>query len=149
MPEKVSPSHIAVVVPALSPGDNFVPYVEKILAKGFNRVVIVNDGSPKKFDQVFSTLEDLPGVKILQHQRNLGQGASLKSAYRLILEERGTVQGVVTADADGQHSIEDVVRLANSLSLNDSEAEVIIGSRALQSSDIPWKSRLGNSIKVQ
>lgn len=146
MPEKVSPSHIAVVVPALSPGENFVLYVEKILAKGFNRVVIVNDGSPKKFDQVFSTLEDLPGVKILQHQRNLGQGASLKSAYRLILEERGTVQGVVTADADGQHSIEDVVRLANSLSLNDSEAEVIIGSRALQSSDIPWKSRLGNSI---
>lgn len=144
--EKDLRSGIAVVIPALSPGEFFVSYVETILSKGFNRVIIVNDGSPKRFDDVFKTLQGLEGVQILQHKRNLGQGASLKNAFRLLLEEREKVQGVVTADADGQHSIEDVVRIANSLTLSDSEAEVVIGSRALQSSDIPWKSRVGNSI---
>jgi len=53
----------------------------------------------------------------------------------------------VTADADGQHAIEDVLNVADSLtsdSLDDLTAT--IGSRDLTSREIPWKSRVGNGI---
>lgn len=142
-----SRKQIAVVIPALNPGDQFPSYVKKLIEKGFSRIIIVDDGSRKEFDDNFSKVEHLPEVKLLRHTTNAGQGASLRTAYKAILSSPGACLGVVTADADGQHAIEDVVRLADSvIASHESESGVIVGSRELHTKDIPWKSRLGNTL---
>jgi dolichol-phosphate mannosyltransferase len=142
-----SRARIAVVIPALSPGAEFPAYVSKLIAAGFNRIVVVNDGSAQEFDSVFDSVEKSPIVTVLRNKRNLGQGASLKTAYRHLVGDPGGLIGVVTADADGQHAIQDVVKVADSLTSESSEnLTATIGARDLTSHEIPWKSRVGNSI---
>jgi putative flippase GtrA len=52
--------------------------------------------------------------------------------------------GCVTADADGQHTPEDIVRVA--LRLTENRESLILGSREFSGENVPWKSRMGNRI---
>lgn len=138
---------VAVVVPALGPGNHFPKYVGQLLRSGFRRIVVVDDGSGQEFAEVFGQIEKEPGVTVIRQLKNSGQGASLKTAYQHLLADPKDLIGVVTADADGQHSIEDVVRVADFiLTQDDHRSAVVVGSRALNSKDIPWKSRFGNTL---
>lgn len=142
-----SRGRIAVVIPALSPGRQFPLYVERLVEAGFTRIVVVDDGSSNEFEDTFQKIAQSEVVEVLRHPSNAGQGASLKTAYKHLLTNRGETIGVITADADGQHALEDVIRMADSL-LNGEAADsaAIIGSRALNSKEIPWRSRLGNTV---
>jgi len=75
-----SRARIAIVIPALSPGAEFASYVADLIGAGFRRIVVVNDGSKQEFDPVFDSVGKSPLVTVLRHKRNLGQGASLKTA---------------------------------------------------------------------
>jgi len=50
--------------------------------------------------------------------------------------------GVVTADADGQHAVKDIVAVAQRL--RDTPDALVIGTRRFVG-EVPWRSRLGNS----
>src|SRR5262249_48689692 len=60
------------------------------------------------------------------HPRNLGYGASLRTAFRAALE--GGYEGIVTLDCDGQHEPSRIPILARRLD----EADIVSGSRYLQ-----------------
>lgn len=142
-----SRARIAVVIPALSPGTEFPPYISELIGAGFSRIIVVNDGSSLEFDRVFDSVGNSPLVTVLSHKRNLGQGASLKTAYKHLIDNPGALIGAVTADADGQHAIEDILNVADSLvDKNLDHLTATIGSRELTSRKIPWKSRVGNGI---
>lgn len=52
--------------------------------------------------------------------------------------------GCITADSDGQHKPEDVLKCAKLFYENTDR--LIMGSRNFDSEDIPWKSKLGNEL---
>jgi putative flippase GtrA len=52
--------------------------------------------------------------------------------------------GVITADADGQHMIEDIVKVSNILE-ND-EDSLVLGCREFDSKQVPFKSKFGNTL---
>ncbi len=54
------------------------------------------------------------------------------------------VTGIITADADGQHTVPDCIRLAEKLA--EGKRAVYLGSRDFNLPDIPPKSRTGNKI---
>ena len=75
---------------------------------------------------------------------NQGKGRALKTAFSCLLNEYKPeeISGVVTVDADGQHSPEDPKRVAEALL---EEEALILGTRNF-SKDTPFKSRYGNHI---
>ena len=86
-------------------------------------VVVVNDGSSDRTSRVLSRL----AVHHLDHPINLGQGASLQTGISYALK-RGA-RYIVTYDADGQHSPEDIPRLVEPI--RRGECDVVLGSRFL------------------
>ena len=145
--EKTLRAQIAVVIPALNPTSNFSKYVAELVEAGFTRIIVIDDGSSLDFQKIFLELDQSKAATVLRHEKNRGQGASLKTAYGHLIADSENLVGVVTADADGQHAIQDVVKVADSLiALPAGQAGVVIGTRDLTSSQIPWKSRIGNSI---
>jgi len=54
------------------------------------------------------------------------------------------MDGVVTADADGQHTPEDIYRIARQLSLQ--EKTLILGVRNFRGNNVPKRSYLGNTV---
>jgi glycosyltransferase involved in cell wall biosynthesis len=105
-------------------------------------VLVVNDGSGREFNGVFDTLRGMPGVEVIEHAVNLGKGAALKTGFNHALVAWPGAVGVVTADADGQHAPEDIVRVARALV--ESPSDLVLGVRQFR--QVPLRSLVGNRI---
>ncbi len=140
----MEPQQAAVLIPSLEPDDKLLPYVKKLLEQGFSRIVVVDDGSGPSYQPVFHGLAALHGCFVLHHPKNLGKGDALKTGFAYIKKEWPDCPGVVTADSDGQHTVQDVWALA--LRLSEGEEGLLLGTRDFSLSHVPGKSRVGNRI---
>lgn len=134
---------IAAAVPAYKPGRHFLELVTALAKTGIERIMVVNDGSGPDFDEIFRRVADLPRVHVIRHGVNLGKGAALKTALNFAMAEFPEVAGVVTADADGQHHIDDILAVASTL-LRHPDA-LILGVRQFDRT-VPPRSRFGNTL---
>ena len=132
---------IYVVIPAYEPDGRLLSLLESITRQTNYVPVIVDDGSGPKYAPIFRLAAEYGTV--ITHEKNFGKGDALKTAYAYIEEHEPGVCGIVTADADGQHSLEDIVSVANCLIRNPEK--LILGSRKFRGK-VPFKSRFGNLI---
>ena len=86
----------------------------------------------------------MPQVTLLQHHVNLGKGRALKTAFNYYLNYFPDGIGVVTADGDGQHAPEDIIKCVERL--RHSPEALILGVRDFSGKDVPLRSRVGNKI---
>jgi glycosyltransferase involved in cell wall biosynthesis len=134
----------AVVIPALNPSPGLPATVRSLLARGVSRVIVVNDGSDPSCKGLFREIGGLEGCTLLVHDRNLGKGRALKTAFGHFLEHCSSLDGVVTADADDQHSVDDIVALCRTVSSGD--GSLVLGMRDFRQKDVPSPNHLGNSL---
>lgn len=135
--------HSIIAIPALNPDIRLVDMVRE-LTQGGATVVVVNDGSRQEADAVFQQLEAVNGCTVLHHDANAGKGAALKTAVQYIRDSYPDSAGIVTADADLQHSVRDILRVARAL--EETPCTLILGMRDFSTAGVPWKSRWGNRI---
>ena len=100
---------VCVLIPAYEPEERFAEYAALCAQRG--PLVVVDDGSGPKFAPIFEKIAALPGCTVLHHEQNKGKGAALKTGFAHILRFLTGCEGVVTADCDGQHALQDVQRL--------------------------------------
>jgi len=138
---------IALLIPAYRPAAELPGLVSRLLAEDaaevIGPVVVVDDGSDSGSAAVFHGLSLLPRVTVLRHAVNLGKGAALKTGLNHILVSFPSVLGAVTADADGQHDVPDILAVA--AHLQDHPDTVVLGTRTFRE-NVPLRSRLGNTI---
>jgi len=130
-----------VLLPAYKPDAGLPQLVELLRGRGM-AVLVVDDGSGEVFLPFFQQCEAL-GARVIRHAVNLGKGRALKTGLNEIQLAYPDVTGVITADADGQHTPEDIQKVA--LALQEHPDTLIMGGRAF-SGKVPWKSRAGNSL---
>ena len=143
MEETRAGSPVAAVVPSLNPTRQLTSTVEGLLAAGFARMILVNDGSRPETEEYFQELDRLPQVTLLTHPVNRGKGAAMKTAFTWLLEHWPDCPGVVTVDGDGQHHPEDALACAQKML---AEERVILGCRDFSRPEVPPRSRTGNRI---
>ena len=122
-----------VLIPAYNPGAA-LPELVRRLSERFARIVIVDDGSVSGRDEIAAASRF--AEKVLVHPENRGKGAALKTGLAYI----GRAD-VVTADSDGQHTCEDIERVANALARHG--GGLVLGVRSF-SGRVPFRSRFGN-----
>ncbi len=137
------PAEIPILIPAYKPGEKLVELVTELLKLGVQSIIIVNDGSGPAFDNCFRTVAALANVHVIQHAVNLGKGAALKTGMNYALVKFPGCLGVVSADADGQHHADDIVRVSEKL--RENSTALVLGVRTFDS-QVPWKSRIGNNL---
>ena len=138
------PQDAVMLIPSLEPDDRLPAYVRRLLDKGFQHVVIVDDGSSAAYQPIFAELDAMDGVSVTQHELNRGKGCALKTGYAYIQAHFPAASGVITADADGQHTVEDCWHLAKVLT--EGKRALYLGSRNFNLDHVPPKSRHGNKI---
>ena len=134
--------NVTILIPSYEPEERLVGYVDDLATRGFNRIVVVDDGSGEPFRGIFDRLREKPFCAVLHHDVNRGKGAALKTGYAYIHKRQSDSIGVVTADSDGQHSPEDCVRMAEAL-IEDGDS-VFIGTRDFSLGRVPFRSWFGN-----
>lgn len=126
-----------VLIPAYEPGEALPALTRALMDKGVP-VVVVNDGSATGLEY-FEWIR-AQGAVVLEHGENLGKGRALKTGLAWMAEQG--YEGVVTADADGQHSLEDILRVAQALA--GGSRRLVLGIRDV--SRMPNRSRTGNCL---
>lgn len=141
--QPVSMAHVAVLIPARRLEPALAPLVDALIAAGFGAIVLVDDGSPACDKEQFDSLARLARVHLLRHAVNLGKGRALKTGINYFLTELAGFAGLVTADADGQHTASDILRIAQALL--SSSGRPVLGCRSF-AGEVPFRSRFGNSL---
>jgi len=133
-----------ILIPSLEPDERLPAYIRRLKEAGFGHIVVVDDGSGEEYRPIFRETEEVADTVVLRHEVNRGKGVALKTGYRYITENLPDITGVITADADGQHTVEDCVKLAEALA--GGEKALYLGSRDFSLENVPPKSRNGNRI---
>jgi putative flippase GtrA len=140
-------SRIVILIPAYRPTSALLDTVAGIYAQDggglIGSTVVIDDGSGPEFARLFAQLERMPEVTVVRHAVNLGKGAALKTGFNHALVHWPEAAGVVTADADGQHAVADILSVAGRLAANPDH--LVLGVRAFVG-DVPLRSRIGNQI---
>lgn len=134
-------TEVAVVIPSLDPDEKMTTLIERLKEAGFEKILVVNDGSSSQYDCFYEGAQEL-GCTVLKHAVNWGKGRALKTAFNYFLNELPQYVGMVAVDSDGQHSVEDTIRCAQVL-LEHPDA-LVLGCRDFKKENIPFRSRFGN-----
>lgn len=130
----------AVLIPAYQPDEKLVQVVKSLRERDID-VTVVDDGSGAGYMPVFEQVS-AAGAVVLIHPENKGKGAALKTGIAHI-EKQSYIKGIVTADADGQHTPKDIGLVIDTMIQNP--GVLVIGARAF-SGDVPARSRFGNTL---
>lgn len=136
---------IIIIIPSYKPDKEIMMGFIKEVKEKFKRIIVVDDGSGKEYQHFFKEIEN-QGIVLLKHYENLGKGRAIKTGFNYALNEYEDIVGVVTADCDGQHHIEDIIKCANKLKENP--AKLVIGSRNFNESQVPLRSKFGNKLTI-
>jgi glycosyltransferase involved in cell wall biosynthesis len=131
------------LIPSYQPTVLFCELLEEIRQSDPAPIVVVDDGSGPACRELFERASRVPGTTVLTNAVNLGKGAALKHGMNHILVNHPDCVGVVTADADGQHAVTDILKVANALQAGP--AEVTFGCRDFKR-DVPFRSKIGNVV---
>ena len=131
-----------ILIPAFEPSKKMINLIDELQSITEKPIVVVDDGSGKKYTKIFNNIAK-KGVKVLTHKKNEGKGEAIKTGIRYLIEI-GENQGVVTADCDGQHKPEDIVKVMKKL--EETSKDLILGVRSFNKKNIPLRSRFGNKL---
>lgn len=133
---------IPVIIPAYEPDDKLIGLLRELRKAQIENIVIVDDGSGSACAGIFEQAEKEFGCKVLVHAVNLGKGRALKTAFNYCIRAYSELPGCVTADSDGQHSAECILRCMKAL-WEQPEA-LILGCRDFDEENVPFRSKFGN-----
>lgn len=131
---------LTVVIPAYNEADAVRPTIQELAAtlasSGLeHEIIVVNDGSSDGTGQhVASLADELEAVRLIDHKRNRGYGASLKTGIRAARAEV-----VAITDADGTYPNERLPELYHRLI--EEQADMVVGSRTGEHVHIPLVRR--------
>jgi glycosyltransferase involved in cell wall biosynthesis len=121
-----------VIIPAYNE-EKTVGSIVKIAKKYADEVVVINDGSKDKTEEMAKKA----GAKIIEHEKNKGLGKSLRDGFEYALENDFDI--IITLDADGQHDPKEIPKFIKAI---NEGYDFVLGERDL--SQYPLIKKIGN-----
>ena len=134
---------VPIIIPSYEPDERLNALIESLKGAALGPIVVVDDGSGEKYQKYFEDAK-AAGCVVLMHEVNKGKGRALKDAFSYCIENIPDILGCVTADSDGQHTVDDIEKCVNEL--NRHPECLVMGCRDFSGDDVPWKSSFGNNV---
>jgi glycosyltransferase involved in cell wall biosynthesis len=133
---------LAIIIPAYNEAmtiDQVIQQVERVDFPGVEkRVIVVDDGSSDNTGEIARS----NGAVVIRHLLNRGAGGALGTGFQAALRLGADV--MVTFDADGQHSPDDIGKVIEPI--RTGHADVVIGSRMIDPRGMPWTRQIANHL---
>lgn len=127
---------ISIVIPAYNEEQVIAALLQQIIdlkLADLHEIIVVDDGSK---DATVEQAASVPGVQVVKHPYNIGNGAAVKSGIRAAA---GNI--IILMDGDGQHPPAEIPALLRYID----EYEMVVGARTAQS-QTQWHRDIANGI---
>jgi len=118
-------SGLTVVVPAYNEEVSLKTFLPKVIEhaqrKGYS-IIVVNDGSTDQTGRIIERFATEASVVGLHHKVNRGYGGAIKTGI-----QAAKTEFVITIDADGQHQLDDVDQMYETIVSQN--ADMVVGGR--------------------
>lgn len=128
----------AVLIPAYRPDDALLDTVIDLRETGFDRIVIIDDGSGEEYSALFESLK--AHATVLTHKYARGGGSAIKTGLIHMISSAEPVPVIIT-DSNAAHTVGDIVTIDASLGENPNS--LVLGSRSRR--HFPISNRMGNT----
>lgn len=128
-----------VIIPAYKPDNELIQIVDKLYNNGIG-IIVVDDGSGQEYKEIFDKISDK--AEVIPIVCNSGKGGALKTGMHILMQSHPECEYFVTADADGQHKCEDIIRIFDEL---ERGSEFVLTVRKFRK-DMPFRSKVGNNL---
>jgi glycosyltransferase involved in cell wall biosynthesis len=126
------PDSVSIVIPAYNEAAVIAEVVSALTQAGsWREILVIDDGSADDTGGRAASA----GARVIRHPYNKGNGAAVKTGLRVAKGEY-----VLILDADGQHRVEDALRVVSTLG----EYDLVIGARQ-PSTHATLVRRIGNA----
>ena len=132
-----------ILIPSYNADEKLAALIDRLLAQTLYDIIVVNDGSTPASRPIFEALKR-DRIFVLEHPKNLGKGAALKTGFVFFWNVFPDSVGLVTADGDGQHAVEDIQKVAETLRRQPVENPFLILGQRSFGQEIPLRSQFGN-----
>lgn len=129
----------AVIITIYKKDRRTIELCAKLSELGAEHIVVVNDGCPTG-DEYFNELISI-GCHIVTLDKNSGKGSCIKAGAKYAYENLYNITGFITADADGQHRAEDIMKVSRALEIRPDS--LILGKRDITKSKMSLGHRIG------
>lgn len=119
-------SELTIIMPAYNEAASLPAFLEKLLSYCQHnefKLIIVNDGSSDGSREILDNLEPAEWLQVIHHKLNRGYGSAIKTGV-----ENVDTEYLITIDADGQHTLDDIGKLF--AYLKETDADMVVGKRA-------------------
>lgn len=127
---------VCIIIPTYNNAGTIAQVVEDVKHYA-DDIIVVNDGCT---DDTANILAGIDGIDVVSYMPNRGKGHALKVGFQYALEKG--FDSAITMDADGQHYADDILSFLEAWSQNP--RALIVGSRNLQSKNMPGKNTFAN-----
>lgn len=129
----MNPDNVSIIIPAYNEEEAIGFVVEGLIAAfPTSEIIVVDDCSTDNTRK----LAEEAGARVISHARNSGYGAGLRTGT-----EAADREYVLFCDADGQHTIEDVEKIIDSIG----DEDMVVGARG-QDSHVQLSRRPGKFV---
>ena len=128
--------NICALIPSYNESQTIAPLVKNVKGYGLD-VIVIDDGSS---DQTADLAQEA-GATVIRQNSNQGKGAALKNGFAMVLEKE--YDAVITLDADGQHSPDDLPDFINTYAKGG--ADIVAGNRMKATESMPLIRWLTNN----
>ena len=128
-------SETYITIPLYNDEKMILKVIKSLKNKGYNNIVVVDDGSK---DNGYEVVKKNTDVIVVKHIINRGQGAALQTGMEIAIEKGAKY--IVNFDSDGQHDVKDLDHMLETLI--EGKYDIVLGSRFLQENTIPLKKRI-------
>ncbi len=132
----------ALLIPIYEPDGSSLVFLRTFKQGDFDRFLVIDDGSGERFKAIFDEIAATTVFEVIGYPVNKGKGFALKHGFARLLEKDPDLDYVITADGDGQHAYEDILRVKESAI--EHPGCVIMGNRVFDKKSVPIASKIGH-----
>lgn len=138
--------NVLILIPSFRPTEELIEYIDELIQNNYKSIVVVNDGSPTKYNEIFDNIKLKKECIVLKNEINMGKGFALRKGFEYFKEinKKNDYVGIVTVDSDGQHLVKDIYKIIEGI--NKYPNSLILGSRNFSKNSVPIKSKFGNKV---
>ena len=134
-----------VLIPAYKPDQRLISLCNELSKIEYLNLLVINNGNNDEYLNYFDSISSLNRVSILHLNKNQGKGFGIKKGLEHIYLNHKKTTNIIFADADGQHIVDDICKLAIYMQASEEKNLLHIGNRQ-HNNRTPFKNFMANKV---